>query len=290
MEDLKKDDQGLIPAEEEERVERPAKDEEIVTEEPIRTAPEEEEEEKRTEESAEEEEEEEKPKKKKKKKSFQERIDELVRQREEARREAEYYKRLLQEQYGFTEKEKTPESKKGADQKPMPEDFDTYEEYVEALTDWKLQQRLTALEEQKKLEEEQRYIMKLATDFEARLPEYRKKYEDFDDVALDPTLPYNDVVRRLVLESDVSGDLAYYLGKNRDLLYRIASGDPVSAAREIGRIEAAIKTASQEKTASSSAPVINPVKTGGRSGAKSPDKMSMEEYKQWRMKQMQEEY
>jgi len=278
MEEERKD-QGLVPADDE-QAEKPAEGEPETLEEEK-----EQEIEQAQEKEPAEEEREEKEKKRKKKKSFQERIDELVKKWRNAEREAQFYKSLYEE----TQKQMTTTGEKPAiEGKPKPEDFESYEEYIEALTDWKLQQRFSELEQQRRLEQEQRRLMELQTEFRARLPEFKKKYPDFEEVALNPTIPYNDVMRRIVLESDVSGDLAYYLGRNPDLAYRIANSDPVSAARELGRIEAAIKAASENKSASSP-PVINPVKTGERSGSKKPDDMSMEEYIRWRQKQAQEE-
>lgn len=69
------------------------------------------------------------------KKGVQKRIDELVREREDQRREAEYWKNLA------LVKEKEPEKKevvRTSDAEPKLAEFESYDDYVRALAKWEI--------------------------------------------------------------------------------------------------------------------------------------------------------
>lgn len=76
----------------------------------------------------------------------------------------------------------------------------------------------------------------------------RTIHEDFDAVALDPTLPIlqGTVADSFVLESAHGTEVLYYLGQHRDELDRINKLNPIAQARELVKIE--MKIASPEKT------------------------------------------
>lgn len=113
-----------------------------------------------------------------------------------------------------------------------------------------------------------------------QLVEARVRYADFDEVVLDPSVPITAQVANIIRGSDNAADIAYYLGKNRAEALSIAQMHPLSAAREIGRIEAKL-SAPKPRTETKAPPPITPGKASG-SGAKSPDKMSADEYRAWR--------
>jgi hypothetical protein len=134
---------------------------------------------------------------------------------------------------------------------PKRSDFDTYEDYLEAKTEWKAEQKWA--EKQKKQEEaeakrqetarneaEQGDLRKMA---DKRLEDGRKAYPDFDDVVNtaieDGLIPAGSELLRGIIESDVGHDLAYYLAqpKNADELEALKDLNPRALNRALGKLE-----------------------------------------------------
>jgi hypothetical protein len=216
-------------------------------------------------------------------KGVKSRIDKLVREREDARREAaektreaEHYRRLAEE------KAKTPPKE---DTRPQQGDFENYDDYVEALADWKTRSTTRQIMEEERAqiraEERQRQV-------DEHFDAARKRIPDFDEVTRNATA--SDHVLDIIGESDLVAELAYHLGKNPETVRKLDAMSPTAAAREIGKIEARI----QDRLRSSQPPgkqkngssPITPTKSlgGGGSGkiTKNPDNMTPDEYFRWR--------
>lgn len=74
--------------------------------------------------------------------------------------------------------------------------------------------------------------------FESRTAEFRKNAPDFDTVIANPALPQlAPEAARVIVRSDQGPDIVYHLAKNPDLATRISRMEPVSQAAAIGRLE-----------------------------------------------------
>lgn len=217
---------------------------------------------------------------------FQKRINELVGEREDWKRQAQYFAEIAREK----EVKQQPEAK-AADTPPIApkaDDFDTYEEYIESLTDFKTDQKLAAREESQKQTE----ANKRQTDAETaqqqamrdRIDTGREKYEDFDHVALNKAIPITQEMAFAVADSDVGAELAYYLGSNLDEASVIAGLSPNAQYRAIGKLEAKLESSPVQATEKSSAPA--PIKPVSKTStvANDPEKMSVDEWMKWRRK------
>ena len=134
--------------------------------------------------------------------------------------------------------------------KPKPEDFDTYEEYVDKLTDWKLDQRSKQAQQQQ-----------AETQGRERAAEIGKAWQDPQ-----VDIPVSDAMAAVILESPDGARLAYWLGSNATEAARISKLHPLAAAAELGGILKGLKPASKPATApaASRAPKpITPVTRGG---------------------------
>lgn len=139
---------------------------------------------------------------------------------------------------------------------PAPEQFETVEAYAEALAVQKAEQLL----EQREQQRQQYEILETYHDKEE---EARAKYDDFEQVAYNPSVPITNVMAQSIQASDVGPELAYYLGSNVKEAERISRLAPILQAKEIGRLEA--KLANEpiiKKTTSAPAP-ISPVTAKG---------------------------
>jgi hypothetical protein len=175
---------------------------------------------------------------------------------------------------------------------PAPENFGTTEEYIDALTDYKLKIRETEIkkslrEEQIKTSEEQRKA-ELERTWQDRQNKAMEKYDDYYEVVTNRSVPLNDHMANAIMESELGPDVAYYLGTHLNEAQRIASLSSVSAIREIGKIEARLGSTSTKKTTQSPSP-INPVEGGTNpSGIVNMENLSMKEYIKMRNKQRKE--
>jgi hypothetical protein len=106
---------------------------------------------------------------------------------------------------------------------------------------------------------------------------------DFDQIiAGSQDMPISYAAQELILESPKGPLLAYYLAKNPDRLAEINRMPPTAAAREIGRLEARIRTP-KPKARTNAPPPPKPQRgSGGSTPQKSPHQMSMAEFVKWR--------
>ncbi len=220
----------------------------------------------------------------------QKRIDELTKKRREAERlaaekdaELEQLKKLIGNKTDDPEKSATPETSG----RPREELFETYEEYEDALVDWKLDQREAKAKERAIQERQEAESRAKMSKVDVALAKGAEAHEDFEDVVRNPALKFTQGMVEAVVESEHAHDIMYYLGKNPAESERIAGLSILAAAREIGRIEAKFekgnetgsdqKEAEQKRKTNAPEP-IKPVKGGSGTVRKDPSKMTMKEY------------
>lgn len=206
-------------------------------------------------------EEEEEPKKPALPKGVQKRIDKITRQRYEAERQVQELQQQLAQR---------PEPQPASTEKPTLEQFD-YDDakYMEALTDWKVEQALEA-RKQKEAETQQRSQQdQIYQEFESKrqhtLVQGIQAYEDFEDVVLDnPNLVITPQMAGIITDSEVGHEVAYHLGNNPDEAAKIAQLPPLKQAAAVAKIEARLSVKPAKKISKAPAPV-NPVGAKGSS-------------------------
>lgn len=166
--------------------------------------------------------------------------------------------------------------------KPVVTDFDTYEDFVEALTDFKADQRITAAEQR-------RDAQTAETEFQKVFKQGQKAYKDWDSVVT-ADVEVTPPMLRAIKDSDNPADIAYYLGQHPNEADRISSLPAGKQAIAIGKIDAKFDGKQERKTnlrdVSEAPEPITPIK-GARGGAeKDLDKMSADEFIRSRNKQL----
>lgn len=190
--------------------------------------------------------------------AIEKRMSELTRARREAERRAEEAEaRLARIQAGRPAEAPQPQPTPQDPPKPRQEDFKTYDEFTEALADWKIDQReRTRAAEDRKRSDQESLETKISS-FREKVETFRGEVEDFDEV-LEAAPLVSQAMRDVILDSEVSAQLSYELAKNPDEIRRIAKLSPLAAARELGRIEARIqadvKAKAEAKAAEEAAP------------------------------------
>ncbi len=214
-------------------------------------------------------------------KGVQTRIDELTKARRAAEREAEYWRRMAQAQAPA----ETP-AKAAANEKPNKENFESYDDYVEALAAYRAREIIAQTEQ----ERTQRTVEETRqSTWEERLKATRASTPDFDEVVGNSDVPIKPRVAEELSDSEHGPQLAYHFAKNPEVLERLNGLSPKEAVRAIAKLEAELFSKKSEVQPEpkpvSKAPVpVAPIR-GNAAVIPSPDKMSMEEYVQYRKKQ-----
>lgn len=172
--------------------------------------------------------------------------------------------------------------------KPKWEDYDDEGSYLDALAQHYADQKVREREQQSRRQSEQQrqqeYQRELAQGIERVNEAGYDKYDDYDDVALGDHWNPSQAMVEYIADSDHGADVAYHLGSHPDEAGKIARMSPVKAARELAKIER--RFAQPERKQATKAPEPTKRLKGGRGGEPTdPDRMTTEQWMQWRAKQ-----
>jgi hypothetical protein len=197
--------------------------------------------------------------------------------------------------------EQKPEPKQvSLDGKPNPDHFDTYVEYTEALTDWKIEQKekaRAAEQEKSRLVTEQQQLMAA---HQSRMDAFAESNEGFTDAIQDllkTGIRFSPTVDDILISSEMGPALILELAKNPAELKRINALPPTRAALEMGKIEAKLSSQTSAEKKPEPKPITTkapqPITPVGSKGGKveksiSDPNLSQREYEALRAKQMRQ--
>lgn len=227
----------------------------------------------------------------KKGKGLDKRFAELTREREEAKayanaqaqKAAELEARLAE----FEKSKPQPQEPQNLES-PRPENFDTYDAYIDALTDYKLDLREKNKEAEKAKQEQLSKEQEIIKLFEERKQAAAAKYADFDEViASARDIDVTPAMESYVIESEYGPEVAYFLAKNKDLAAEISQMSYVKAIASLGKIEAQFEKSSGAETKVTSAPKpVTPLKGGSTHKIDLTNESNYEAWKAERNKQL----
>jgi hypothetical protein len=236
----------------------------------------------------------------KKKSGTQRRIEKLVKQRAEVERERDMLREQLLKNQNAKPEGQQPDAK-AADpsQKPNSNNYDSYDDYVEALTEWKADQKLKAKDEEVKKETLQNQVKERVKTHNDRVDAYRKDHADFDKHLTSffeeqgTGFAISGALQELITESDNGPALLHELVKSPEEFVRLNSLSAMSAAREIGRLESKLSSAPEKtentktKTITKAPPPARPLNASSANGKKSiyDDDVPFAEYERMRAEQ-----
>lgn len=188
------------------------------------------------------------------------RFSELVWKAREAERKAAYFQGLAEAGGRGAPEGAEPKAKDGP---PKQEQFETYDEYLRALTRHEIGVEMAQERHRLTAEMEHR---EARGGFEQRAEAFRQKHADFDQVAFNEDLEISGAMRDAILNSQDGAELAYHLGKNPEEASRIARLNPYHQMLELGRISARIAAPppAPPRPASAAPAPITPVKAVGK--------------------------
>jgi hypothetical protein len=210
----------------------------------------------------------------KKKSGFQKRLDKLTKRAADERREKEYWKQEALKNAKAQPGEQIQSAKetpKAADtsKKPDSKDFETHDEYNEALTDWKVDQRLArekASQRELELKGERDKVLKTHLD---RVSEFKKSTPEFEDAMEDiRDMPISNLVQSAIVDSEFGPQIMLEFAKNPEELLRLNAMTEGSVGKAIGRMEARFEKSSEGSKAET------PAETSAAKVTKAPKPIS----------------
>ena len=205
------------------------------------------------------------------KKTFtQDELNEII-QKEKAKAEAKAERRALKA-YRETLERFAPQQQQEAPKesgRPQRDSYASDDDWVEAVTDWKLEKRESASKQQQQ-EKSAREVANKTENIYAeaqKIPGFDR--DDFD------ALPLTAAIASALIDSEVPAKLMAHMASNPEEVERIAKLSPARQAAEIGKLET--KLASAPKVSTAPAP-IKPIGSRGSASNSDPSKMTMEEY------------
>lgn len=232
--------------------------------------------------------------KSKKKGGFQKKIDKLTARAKTAEQRALAAEAALLAKQSNTQVDKEsskPETTQTG--KPNPDNFDTNAEYIEALTDWKLEQREAKAKAESEKTQAKTEAQKRAETFQSKINEFKKEHADFEDVIDDCEVDLSRDLQSLILESDLAPQLMYDLASKPEEIERLNKLSDKALIKALGVLEDRLSKNSESKNKeikTSKAPSpINPVSGKSASTARKTiydADLSQSEYEAMRREQM----
>jgi hypothetical protein len=200
------------------------------------------------------------------------RIGKALRERREAQERAEAAERRLAElQQGRPPAKEEAAAKPAAADKPKPklEDFNTYEEFNEALVEWKVDQRESAREAKRQQDARQAAQATVLQAHQKRVEAAREKHADFDARLEALKMPISQELHNAIVESELGPEVAYYCATNPEEAKRIAALSPIRQVAEFGKLEALLTAEAKPAKPAEKKPLPKPAAAvgGGASGA-----------------------
>jgi hypothetical protein len=206
------------------------------------------------------------------------RINELTREKYEAKREADYWKQ--QAERAAFERQQAPAPKVEVTGEPKPDQFESFEEYNRALVRFEAKVLLEQERQSNQAAQAQYQQQQQQSAWKEREAAAREKLVDYDATVypmLDiPAVANNPYFAAALVDSPIGAEVLYHLGKNPTEAIRIASLNPAACAREIGKLEA--KLESQSKKTSSAPPPPKPVHGGAKATSGLRDDIPVDEW------------
>lgn len=218
---------------------------------------------------------------------YQKRIDRLTKRAAEAERRAQELEAQLQQQDGGQQQDQSRSADAG--EEPDPSNFDTYDEYLNSLSDWKAGKSPRSQSKQDQGAPKQQGnndgaedddgFAEVLEDVQAAFEDTREQYDDFDEVIGQQDLSITRDMVKALADTDDPGGIAYHLGTNKAEAARIAALSPIAQAKEIGKVEAMLqsKPPKRGKKTTQAPDPIEPVR-GADSSVADPSNMSFDEY------------
>lgn len=179
-----------------------------------------------------------------------------------------------------------------SNEKPERDSFESDEEWIDALTDWKTEKKVSEsinaqeakLEKSRLKQTQEEYEAEITKNFISKSNEAMSKYDDYLDVTSDITVsPKSDLGREILESREYGAVILYELGKNPDLFAKFSKLSGKQLTKEIGKLETSIEASIKKskpvsKVKKAPEPLNVNKRTQNHSGAVDLKKLTPEQY------------
>jgi hypothetical protein len=220
---------------------------------------------------------------------LQKRFDRLTAAKGDAERRAEAAERKLAEL-----SVSKPDSSPSGDKEPEIEEFETWDAYSAAKSEWEGKHAKQAEKpaepkpEPPAAKPEEKISPELAQALSDSAPSFiaaRTAHPDFDQVIGAKDLQAPDSVVILIADTSNPGEVAYWLGTHKDEAARIAGLSMIKQAKALSDIEVKINEAPPAKRTTKAPPPINPLSGNDSSPTGYHPGMTQAEFEAWESSQ-----
>ncbi|WP_372362900.1 hypothetical protein ACCQ10_09395 [Xanthomonas sp. NCPPB 1325] len=169
------------------------------------------------------------------------RINELTREKYEAIRRAEAAERRAQELEQQRQPQAAGKDSAQSDSRPTLDQFNYDQDaYLEALTDWRVNQRLSERDSQQQVQQKQHQEQERQREFQGRLASFEAENPGKWEAATKAPINFTEPMLEVIASSEVGPRIAVYLAENLDRADEISRMTPYAQAAALGRIEASM--------------------------------------------------
>jgi len=138
---------------------------------------------------------------------------------------------------------KAKPEKKDENPRPARADYQTDQEYEDALLDWGYKTRATKEQRENAERAERERLTEIQNNYRSQVEEFKEEHDDWEEV-VNQDIPMHQAVTLAIVEQENGAEVAYYLGKHPDYARKLAEMSPLSAVMEVGRLSSRLKTGS----------------------------------------------
>lgn len=175
-----------------------------------------------------------KPKLSRRQRAIQRATEQIQRENEDLKKRLEALERGEKPKVG-------EEAPKDPNPRPLRANFNSNEEYEDALLAWGTKKVLSERAMEDAASQQRAQLEQNWNDYRDRVENFRDAHEDWDDV-VNQDLPMHVETQLAIMEQENGPDVIYYLGKHPRFAQELAEMSPLSAVMEVGRLSTRLKT------------------------------------------------
>lgn len=186
------------------------------------------------------------PGKKNTPRGVQKKLDKLTREKYQAQQEAQYWRERAEKKGEPPANPEKPDTAAAPEGKPTLEAFEyDQEKFLEALSDWKVEQKLAAAEQRRVQSEKAKAASETMAGWASREQAFIAENPDYAEVAYTAPINYSDTMLDFVKESEIGPQIAYHLGSHLDEAKAIEQMSPTRQAAALARLEMTLSPAGE---------------------------------------------
>ena len=205
----------------------------------------------------------------------QRRINELTREKYEARRQAEAYQRELEQL----------RSEISQSRQPAPDPQQDPQAFIAHLAREEARKLIESERSTSAQQQEQARFQSLAQQHQGRAAAYAAEHPDYPEAedSVVSILGNDPMLAEVLMSSEHGPAVVHHLGTHLDEVVQLASMPPHLRIAHVARLEARLSAPKPKPVTNAPAPV--PTVGGGAASSKDPERMSVEDWMAWRNSQ-----